>query len=412
MLTPYQTIQECNKTTSTIEKSTTLSNNGSELLKSIINYALDPFKVYGVKKYEFDRPLQAVENFSDGVMVHMFDVLNKLMKREVTGDAARELIKSFSGKLSEQEQDIFARILDKDLKCGVAEGIVNKVFRKLVPEFEVQLANPPKHKDKIIYPCIVQPKMDGVRTIALVEPKENSVVYYSRNGKEFKNFKCFDNELLMLSNKEPKMFDGEVIGPRGDDFRGIMQQCRRKYDVEPKGLNFHVFDWMPMHHFTRQSATLLQKDRSDALVELGCSYKTERVVIVSSMICNNYEEVINVFNEAIDNGYEGIIAKDINGEYDFKRSNAWIKIKPTETEDLKIVDIQEGRGKYKGLLGAIIVDRQGVKINVGSGFKDDDRYELGKAQSLIGKVAEVNFDSVTNDGSLRFPRLVQIREDK
>jgi DNA ligase-1 len=418
MLTPYQTILECDKTTSLTAKQETIAANGSELLKKVLNYALDPFKVYGVKKYELERPLKEVENFSDGVMIHMFDVLEKLMKREVTGDAARQTIKDFSGKLSEQEQEVFARILNKDLRCGVAEGIVNKVFRKLIPEFEVQLAQPSKHLHKVKFPCIGQPKFDGVRTVAIVDPAENSITYYSRNGKEFTNFSCFNQELFLLARNNSTMFDGEVVGPPGKEFVSIMQQCRRKYDANPVGLIYRVFDWMPTGIFVTQSSELEQRYRSESLDELETAklshinFAERRVITVESQKINNEQEMYDYYNRCVEQGYEGVIIKSIDGEYEFKRSNNWVKIKPDESEDLRIVDIQEGRGKYQGLLGAIIVEREGVKINVGSGFKDNDRCSVEEAQKMIGKVAEVKYDSLTPDKSLRFPRFVQIREDK
>jgi DNA ligase-1 len=87
-------------------------------------------------------------------------------------------------------------------------------------------------------------------------------------------------------------------------------------------------------------------------------------------------------------------------------------MKPSITEDLKIVDVQEGTGKYLGRLGAIIVEREGVKINVGSGFKDEERCIIQEASQFIGKIVEVKYDSLTPDKSLRFPRFVRLREDK
>jgi len=415
MLQPSAVLKECSETTSTVAKAQHLAANSTEELKKILNYALDPFKVYGIKQFEFAEPM-----VNEGGYYHiqvtdtMFTLLEKFMKREITGDAARNEIKRLSGMMTEEEQDIFYKILKKDLNCGVAEGIANKVFPKLIPEFELQLAQPSKFLKRVRYPCLVQAKYDGVRVVALVEPKENDVTYYSRNGKQFMNFSCFNKELLQLSNKEPKMFDGEVIGPRGDDFRGIMQQCRRKFDVEPAGLNFNVFDWMPMHHFVRQVATLLQRDRTDCLIELSEKRDTQqRVFVVKGQICNSEEELMDYYDGCVQNGYEGIIIKDLDGEYEFKRSVSWIKMKPKDTIDLKVTEIQEGRGKYAGKLGAFIVEREGVVINVGSGLKDEERISLEEAQKLyVGKVIEIEFDSITPDKSLRFPRFKRVREDK
>jgi DNA ligase-1 len=413
-LQPSAVLKECSENTSTSAKQAILAANSTEELKTILKYALDPFRVFGVKQFEFHHPtIKSDAGLS--LFPEMFELLERLMRREITGDAARNEIKALSSQMTQDEQDVFYKILKKDLKCGVAEGIVNKAFPKLIPEFEIQLAQPSKFLKRVRYPCLVQAKYDGVRVVALTEPKENDVTYYSRNGKQFMNFSCFNKELLQLSNKEPKMFDGEVIGPRGDDFRGIMQQCRRKFDVEPKGLNFNVFDWMPMHHFIRQNTCFLQKDRTGYLGELHEMTHTEpqRVFIVVGKICNNEEELMAYYDSCVGEGFEGIIIKDLEGEYEFKRSVSWIKMKPSDTIDLKVTEIQEGRGKYAGKLGAFIVDREGVTINVGSGLKDDERVSLEEAQKLyVGKVIEIEYDSITPDGSLRFPRFKCLREDK
>jgi DNA ligase-1 len=411
MLDAYQTIVECAKNGSTVTKVATLQSNDTPLLRKCLNYGLDPFKTYGIRQFEFRTCTKESPAWD-----LIFDCCDKLMRRELTGDAARNHITKVSGFLTNEQQEMFSWILNKDFRAGIAEGLVNKAFPKLIPEFEVQLAQPSKFLKKVVYPCIVQPKYDGVRTIALVEPKENSVKYYSRNGKEFSNFKCFDKELLQLANKEPKMFDGEVVGQNGDEFRGIMQQVRRKYDVEPKGLMFQVFDWMPTHHFTRQYATLLQQERSDYLFDLWYPNQDggpKRVTIVEGIKVDNEKELMAYYDECVTKGYEGIIIKDIKGEYDFKRSAVWIKMKPSNTEEFKIIGIEEGDGKYKGMLGAIIIEKEDVKVRVGSGFKDHERLSLEDANNtLIGKTVEVEFDSVTPDGSLRFPRFKRMREDK
>jgi DNA ligase-1 len=425
MLSPAEVIVECSKVGSTLNKQQILASNDTELLRKVLEYALDPYRIFGVKKFTFadphkqDRDLDGSEITHSDVYLYMFECLDKLMEREITGDAARSEILKVSKMFNEDEQFVFERILWKDLKCGVAEGLVNRVFPKLIPEFEVQLAQPSKFLKKVIYPCIVQPKMDGVRTIAIVDPSEKSVIYYSRNGKEFLNFKCFDNELLKMSRNNSMVFDGEVIGStKGREFDQIMNQCRRKYDVNPTGLNFHVFDVMKTHQFTNQKVNMKQLDRTEYLEDLeglliDIPFSQRRITFVDYLKVDSEEQLMRFYDTCIQDGFEGIIIKQLDGEYEFKRSSSWIKLKPNTSEDLKVVEIQEGKGKYEGLLGALIVDREGVKINVGSGFKDDERISLEEANKLyIGNTVEVIYDSVTKDGSLRFPRFKTLRHDK
>jgi len=126
----------------------------------------------------------------------------------------------------------------------------------------------------------------------------------------------------------------------------------------------------------------------------------------------------DINRKAIDDGFEGIMLKDPSAPYELKRSHAWLKIKPTITVDLEVIDFEEGTGKNVGKLGALVcegVDNgKAIKVNVGGGFSDEQRDDFWQAQSLVkGTIAEVLADAVTQnqDGtySLRFPRFVRFR---
>jgi DNA ligase-1 len=406
---PLDVLDRVASTSSTLSKEEILRTNTDPTLLKCLKWMLDPYVTYGVKNVTF-APYEKVEK--DIPYAEMFVLLEKLARRELTGNNARIAIVTLSSIMDERGQRLFLKILSKDPACGISDGIVNRAYPKLIPTFEVQLAAPMKKKDKIYYPCLAQPKYDGVRVIALVDPTVPNIRYFSRNGKEFTNFGCFDNDLLKMANGMELMFDGEVVGPHGDQFRSIMQQCRRKNDVDPEGLTYQVFDYMSIRYFTSRYCNMQQSARTTVLVDFSRHVPLSRVSVIDGKLCRDERELFNYFEECINSGYEGLVVKSLCGLYEFKRTTAWIKIKPSKTEDLKIVEIQEGRGKYQGRIGAIIVEREGVRIGVGSGLSDADRVTLDEAQILVGKTAEICFDSVTPDGSFRFPRLVKIRSDK
>jgi DNA ligase-1 len=90
-----------------------------------------------------------------------------------------------------------------------------------------------------------------------------------------------------------------------------------------------------------------------------------------------------------------------------------LKLKRFETVDCKIVGTQEGKGKLKGCLGAILVDVSGVESRCGSGFDDETRTTLWSVKdSLIGKTVEVQYQNKSKDGALRFPVFIRMRPDK
>ena len=120
--------------------------------------------------------------------------------------------------------------------------------------------------------------------------------------------------------------------------------------------------------------------------------------------------------KAIDGGYEGIMIKDLNAPYECKRSVAWLKLKPFIEVSLTVVETEEGTGKNVGKMGALVCegidDGKTIRVNVGSGFTDEQRDEFWSCR-VDGHVVEVRADAVTQnqDGtySLRFPRFKGFR---
>jgi DNA ligase-1 len=131
------------------------------------------------------------------------------------------------------------------------------------------------------------------------------------------------------------------------------------------------------------------------------------------------QNLFRMYNKsAIENGFEGIMIKDLDAAYECKRSVAWLKLKPFIEVSLAVVDFEEGTGRNTGRLGAIICegedDGRRIRVNVGSGFSDSDRdsYWTGRDQ-MVKQIVEVRADAVTQnqDGtySLRFPRFLRFR---
>lgn len=84
--------------------------------------------------------------------------------------------------------------------------------------------------------------------------------------------------------------------------------------------------------------------------------------------------------------------------------------------DLRIVDCEEGTGRNKGRLGAFVVDYKGNRVNVGSGFSDEERDKYWtKREELIGRVITVKYKEISRDKktgleSLQFPIYCGLRE--
>lgn len=387
-----------------------LKENESVLLKDILFSTFNTMQSYGIKKYEFEEPTEHKEGFGSNFKL-AFHLLVKLSSREWTGNTALEAIKRVSAQFTTQQQEVLGMMLDRKLKCGISISTVNAAFEGLIPVFQVQLAT--AYKDAK-YPVIVEPKYDGLRCVVVKIGDE--IIYLSRNGKEFHNFSSFDDELRIIGAGYDLMFDGEILGCDNDGaFKAIQKQARRKSNIDVSSLRLQLFDVMKHSEFRNLKCDHGQAERSTLLKVLfknSEERETFNVRRTPQYIAISYEKALKYYEKCLSQGFEGIVIKDMSAPYLFKRARGWQKIKPTTTEDLIIAGYKEGKGRLKGTLGALIVDREGVEISVG-GLTDTIRAKLWAVrEELIGKFVEIKYDAVTPDGSLRFPRFIKMRPDK
>ena len=390
--------------------------------------AYNPFYVFGVRQVPETQGLEGRAN----PWTRFWAMLEDLRTRGITGGRARDAIKEMSEQFDSEEWNGLARrVIIKDLRCGISEKTLNKVLGKTdwkIPVFTCQLAQDSSdQQQKLKGIKRLEVKLDGVRVIAVVQGA--TCTLYSRNGKIFENFP----QIAEAVEDARKAFqygrgtggnfvlDGEIVG---ESFQKLMKQAHRKSDAKTDGMVYHVFDILPLdaleegHWNVKQQARLewLESAKS-TLPEDGC------VQIMPGMNVDldtaEGHDVMRRFAEAsVEQGYEGIMIKELGAPYICKRSDSWMKWKPTITVDLTMVGFEEGTGRNAGRLGAIIYEgvdnERNIRVNVGTGYSDSDRDEFWAARDrLLGVIGEVEADAVTQnqDGtySLRFPRHKRFR---
>ena len=144
----------------------------------------------------------------------------------------------------------------------------------------------------------------------------------------------------------------------------------------------------------------------------------KKIKPVESFYVKTLEDVEELFRRALDNGEEGVIAKNLNSMWEPKRSHHLCKFKAEKTADLIVVDWEGGTGRNQGILGALVCESSDgkIRVNVGSGFSDDDRKNI-TCDNSIGKIVEVLYNAridKKNGGidSLYLPRFLKFRDDK
>lgn len=449
----------------------------SELGRFVLRQAYDPFITYGLKPGLPDpAELKGISKFRIPLVK---PILDKLARRELTGRAADREVYEVMNCFDRAGAELFYRILSKDLKCGIAETTINVVCPGLIPTFAVMRAHPYEERKVKSWPQKGEYKLDGQRNTFLC--KNGNGGFFTRSGKRVPaldflvpviigaaqkvraNTDALDHVLIDETGGLSFMLDGEAM-------MGLFEEtgALRRKDEDAVGAELHLYDMMSYADFDavgsvgdpltvrRENLSLFVRIAKERLPEAH----REVLQIVPQYFLNSHAEVEAFFEKArnktlasylargdrsreaellkttIDRAtgkpkvLEGIMVKNPAGLYDKKKSNGWMKLKPEETEDLRVVGAFPGEPgtKYAHCLGGLIVDRDGVSVRVGGGFTDVEREELwlafkrdeavphwpspGPNPEVLGRLIEVEFHEVTPDGSLRHPRFVRFRDDK
>ena len=391
--------------------------------------AYNPFHTYNVRQVPETTGLTHRPN----PWPRFWALLEDLRTRGISGHRARDAIQECAQEFDSDEWNNLARrVLIKDLRCGISEKTLNKILGKTewrIPVFSCQLAQdstdqPKKLKGIKRLEC----KLDGVRVLAVVSG--NACTLYSRNGKEFENFPQIAEAILDQRRAFQYgrgtgghfVLDGEIVG---ESFQKLMKQAHRKSDAKTDGMVYHIFDILPLEAFKEGHWNAQQYKRFEwlesarsQLMETDC-LRIMNGLDVDLDSAEGHDIMHRYAEDAVAEGFEGIMIKSMDAPYECKRSDFWMKWKPTITVDLEIVGFEEGTGRNAGRLGAIICEGEDhgrrIRVNVGTGLSDSDRDEYWLARNdLLGHLVEVQADAVTQnqDGSysLRFPRFLRFRD--
>ena len=388
--------------------------------------ALDPMITFGLKQIP-----EKTDEDGPGLPWDSFTLaLTGFVTRNVTGNTARDMIQAMMKSATKKEWNgWYRRILIKDLRCGTSEKTINKVVEKkyaqfAIPVFGCQLAHDSaNHESKVSGKKYIEVKLDGVRVITIVHT-DGRVDMFSRNGKELANFPHIVEQISTVVKQNPPPYDlildGEIMS---SSFQDLMTQVHRKSDVKANDAILNLFDVIPLEDFEKGIWDKRQEDRSAMVYYWHKQHKDvlPNVAVVGHELVDldtdegqtRYKE-INA--KAIAGGYEGIMLKDPEAPYECKRSVAWLKLKPFIEVSLTVVATEEGTGKNVGKMGALVCegvdDGKAIRVNVGSGFTDEQRDEFWSCR-VDGQIVEVRADAVTQnqDGtySLRFPRFKGFR---
>jgi len=415
-----------------------LGSTNAQIFLGLLKACYNPFVTFNVRQVPDTVGVVDAEN----PWREFNELLVRLSKRQLTGNAARDAIEEIAYRFDSVEWNNFcAPVIRRDMRAGISDKTINKICKKTeyeIPVFGCQLATNSEGRPEMKGIKRLEPKLDGVRVLMMVIPSDDgevSVISLSRNGKVFENFthiekQIADNWIKMVRKAATSnlsmgfVLDGEVIG---NTFQELMRQARRKENVQADDSVFNIFDIVPLEDFRRGywNAQLSKRikilEDMRPIIDNMPNVELLPHIMVDLDTAEGRDVLHRYAKDQVNAGFEGIMIKDVGAPYECKRNTFWMKWKPTITVDLEVIGVEEGTGRNVGRLGALVCsgvdDGKTIDVNVGSGFSDADRDSLWSDRNMvIGRTVEILCDVITQnqDGtySLRFPRFVRFRDDK
>lgn len=420
----YNTCMELKAISGTKDKKAFLEEHkDDEDFGKLLKFLLNSRIVTGISKTKLNKSVPVVRGF----LADMSNLYNYLERNNTGRDTDIAMCQGFISCHVEYK-DFISSIITKTLKLGVDTKLCNTVYGKdFILVHSVMLGSP---RDKLRLKkgeeFWLTQKLNGVRATYINDGDGRNGQLMSRQGIPFTGLSHIIEELtkIQLSYGCDLMFDGELIRKNieglsdGENFR-IGTGLINSDDVDKSCIEFVIFDVMPLHEFIEGKSKGCYSNRRFMLDQL---HKTENefnhLRFVPVLYHGSDVNKIDEYLEWADNmGYEGLMLNK-DAPYECKRSTNLIKIKTFKYSDLRIVGYEEGEGKYVGMLGAVVVDYKGSKVNVGSGFTDEQRIEYWRnPETLIGQICTVKYKEETSDKktglkSMQFPIFQALRPEK
>ena len=306
-----------------------------------------------------------------------------------------------------KEAEVYAKILTKSLKIGVSVKTINKALgyeyilnTELMKAYDISKTNLEEGKE-----YLVEKKFDGVR--CLIRKQGKSVDAVTFNGKVL-NLPHIFYDILKVPDG---FYDGELLASERHETSGIVNKVINENLEDVHKLKFVCFDILTENEFLGKEKTPL----CERLIRRECLENKANIVPPGHFITSSLSEIYEYFDKVRQNGEEGIMVKDLYSPYERKRSKHWVKIKDVNSMSLRVINIEEGQGKYKGKIGKLICQTEDslLTIKVGSGLSNKDREK--DYEHWVGKIVEVEYtDAYYLDDKLiiDFPRFKEIRVDK
>lgn len=252
-------------------------------------------------------------------------------------------------------------------------------------------------------PMLVSDKLDGVRCMMLVRDGEIRAI--SRGGKEYDvPTTHIKEELKDFFAANPKVIlDGELYN-HGYHLQTLSGIARTKSpDPRSEILEYWIYDI--------GEAEKTFEERLEILKKLQVEFADmEKVKVIDHTLTESYAEIQRLHNDAVERGYEGVVARKPKAKYAFgKRNSNMIKVKEYMEEEFEIIDYNDGL-RPEDFCFILKTKDDKVFDAKPMGSRELKAQYMIDMDDIIGKFGTVKFFDWTIDGKPSQPIFKVIRD--
>jgi bifunctional non-homologous end joining protein LigD len=283
---------------------------------------------------------------------------------------------------------------------------------------------------------IFEPKLDGYRAIGLIANHQARLLSRASNDisdefpkvierlEKLNGAYILDGEIVALDSEGKASFQ---LLQRRFGFRAPRQSEKEKAQIK---IVYYVFDILFQDGVSLINEPLRKRKEILNKIRFG-----QPVEIINGLDLDGKA----AFKRCIDQGFEGIVAKNPESRYEpGRRSASWLKVKGVTTSEFVICGYTKGEGGRSKSFGALVLGfyEQGklrYSGRVGTGFDEGKLQNLLKAMQPLKSdknpfpdkipiksgviwlkpnlVAEIKYAEMTLDKILRAPVFMRLRDD-
>ena len=287
----------------------------------------------------------------------------------------------------------------------------NKVFPMLAHTYE-PLSSKNKKND-IVFPCYVQPKLDGLRCICYMNMNNNDgkVMAQSRTGAYFETVEHICAELRPILLQNPGlMLDGELYTTElpFEELAGLIKRKKASstnVNANAQCIKYHIYDVVVdgVPYSERHARIVGAISKAD---------KCHHLEVVHTQLIHNANEFKQAFGEYVAAGYEGIMLRNAHGLYRQNyRSHDLQKYKEFVESEYPIVGFKEADGRDKGTVVWVCATAECRQFSVRPrGTQEQRRQWFQDGHKYQGKLLTVIYQELSELNVPRFPVGKAIRD--